>query len=41
MMFSSFVVIPSLLQAYLLWFLTTLDSVPETDRFAHPGKHGE
>src|SRR6266550_6700357 len=34
MLFVSFVVIPSLLQAYLLWSLTTRDSMPETCRFA-------
>ncbi len=39
-MFSSFVVITFLLQAYLLWSLTTMDSLPETYGFAHPGKHG-
>ena len=40
-MFVSFVVITSLLQAYLLWSLTTLDTVHEKGGFAHPGKHGE
>ena len=33
-MFVSFVVITSLLQAYLLWSLTTMDILPETCGFA-------